>query len=525
MPSTRPSRISLATVALKVIKPGLAGPELLRRFAQEAQALGRLQHPGIAQIYDAGADTAAARSHARDGVHPRRVAARIRRQPSSGPPRAARADGQDLRGRCTTRINAASFTATSSPATSSSTRRASRRSSTSASRGLPTAIRATLQTDVGQLVGTLNYMSPEQVLADPLDIDTRSDVYALGVISTSCCPDGCRIRSASGCTRRCRRSARGSVEAEHDRSPLPRRHRDDCGQGAREGQDAALFLGSGTGGGHHALPEGRTNRRAAADHQLPAAEVCPPAQGTGWRGGGRFVVLAAGVVVNVAGDSSQPRRTRGGAGARSCRGPSAWPSSSAIVPPLLNDPRRRRATTRWPRGRRRCRGRAGDRGARSRGCGEAARRHRVGDGKGRERVPPEEPLRAGDGRHRSRGGAGPQCQRCASIERRRGSTARSSVSRWSRRVFAKRLVLRMWLSLWDKAMAQFDRAVAIRRREQGDEDADTLKALRQLVAIDANLRRGACRSAHAAGARSARPEVRSRSRGYAAVRSTSRAST
>ena len=46
------------TVALKVIKPGLASPELLRRFEQEAQALGRLQHPGIAQIYEAGtADT------------------------------------------------------------------------------------------------------------------------------------------------------------------------------------------------------------------------------------------------------------------------------------------------------------------------------------------------------------------------------------------------------------------------------------------------------------------------------------
>jgi hypothetical protein len=42
------------TVALKVIKPGLATPELLRRFAQESQALGRLQHPGIAQIYEAG---------------------------------------------------------------------------------------------------------------------------------------------------------------------------------------------------------------------------------------------------------------------------------------------------------------------------------------------------------------------------------------------------------------------------------------------------------------------------------------
>src|SRR5262245_18900192 len=42
------------TVALKVIKPGLASPELLRRFAQESQALGRLQHPGIAQVYEAG---------------------------------------------------------------------------------------------------------------------------------------------------------------------------------------------------------------------------------------------------------------------------------------------------------------------------------------------------------------------------------------------------------------------------------------------------------------------------------------
>src|SRR6188768_2200751 len=46
------------TVALKVIKPGLSSPQLLRRFEQESQALGRLQHVGIAQIYEAGtADT------------------------------------------------------------------------------------------------------------------------------------------------------------------------------------------------------------------------------------------------------------------------------------------------------------------------------------------------------------------------------------------------------------------------------------------------------------------------------------
>ena len=41
-------------VALKVIKPGLSGPELLRRFELESEALGRLHHPGIAQIYEAG---------------------------------------------------------------------------------------------------------------------------------------------------------------------------------------------------------------------------------------------------------------------------------------------------------------------------------------------------------------------------------------------------------------------------------------------------------------------------------------
>src|SRR5262245_31055576 len=42
------------TVALKFINQRLVGPDQLRRFEREAQALGRLQHPGIAQIYEAG---------------------------------------------------------------------------------------------------------------------------------------------------------------------------------------------------------------------------------------------------------------------------------------------------------------------------------------------------------------------------------------------------------------------------------------------------------------------------------------
>src|SRR5215467_14639800 len=42
------------TVALKVIRAGFASDSLLQRFAREAQILGRLHHPGIAQVYDAG---------------------------------------------------------------------------------------------------------------------------------------------------------------------------------------------------------------------------------------------------------------------------------------------------------------------------------------------------------------------------------------------------------------------------------------------------------------------------------------
>src|SRR4029453_8444977 len=45
-------------VALKIIRPGVASPSMLRRFEHEYEFLGRLQHPGIAQIHQAGvADT------------------------------------------------------------------------------------------------------------------------------------------------------------------------------------------------------------------------------------------------------------------------------------------------------------------------------------------------------------------------------------------------------------------------------------------------------------------------------------
>jgi hypothetical protein len=172
------------TVALKVIKPGLASPELLRRFAQESQALGRLQHPGIAQIYEAGTADAGYGPQPyfamefirgetlRDYAQKHRLNTRRRLEIVAKICDAVHHAHQ--RGLIHRDLKPGNIIVdeTGQP----------KILDFGVARVTDSDAQATMQTDVGQLVGTLAYMSPEQVLADPLELDTRSDVYALGVI-------------------------------------------------------------------------------------------------------------------------------------------------------------------------------------------------------------------------------------------------------------------------------------------------------------------------------------------------------
>jgi len=175
------------TVALKVIRPGYLSPELLRRFGQESQLLGRLQHPGIAQIYEAGT-----LNDDRGHSVPFFAMEFIR-----GMPLTEYADQNNLGTRARLELLAKVCDAVDHAHQKGIIHRDLKPGNIivdesgqpkildfGIARATDSDIQQTIQhTDVGQLVGTLPYMSPEQVGGDPNDLDTRSDVYALGVIT------------------------------------------------------------------------------------------------------------------------------------------------------------------------------------------------------------------------------------------------------------------------------------------------------------------------------------------------------
>lgn len=173
-------------VAVKMLRPDLVNEDLLRRFAQESQFLARLDHPGIAQVFEAGTvsgphgdapylamelvegDTVteyarreglgigariellAQIADAVDHAHRRGVVHRDLKPANV----LVRADGRPkvLDFGVAMNVDAESHV-------------------------------STMHTNIGEVIGTLSYMSPEQVGGRTDEVDARSDVYALGVLA------------------------------------------------------------------------------------------------------------------------------------------------------------------------------------------------------------------------------------------------------------------------------------------------------------------------------------------------------
>ncbi|MFZ4722457.1 MAG: WD40 repeat domain-containing serine/threonine protein kinase [Phycisphaerales bacterium] len=181
------------TVAIKVMSRGMTSASALRRFEFEAQVLGRLRHPGIAQILEAGrlqdgttpwfameyiANAKPITEYARDARLSTRDRLRLFRQACE-----AVAHGHQ-RGVIHRDLKPSNILVDGAGHVKVIDFGVARTTDSDM------AV-TTLQTSVGQLVGTVQYMSPEQFDADPHDIDIRSDVYALGVVLYELLTDRC----------------------------------------------------------------------------------------------------------------------------------------------------------------------------------------------------------------------------------------------------------------------------------------------------------------------------------------------
>ncbi len=172
-------------VALKVLKGGLATGQVIARFESERQALAMMNHPNIAKVFEAGVtdreqpffamelvhgepitdycdrhrlttcDRLALFAEACAGVQHAHQKGIIHRDIKPSNVLVAIEDGHAV----PKIIDFGVAKATAQPLTEH-----------------------TLFTELGQWIGTPEYMSPEQAEMTGLDIDTRSDVYSLGVL-------------------------------------------------------------------------------------------------------------------------------------------------------------------------------------------------------------------------------------------------------------------------------------------------------------------------------------------------------
>lgn len=177
-------------VAIKVIRPNAINRELLKRFKTETTVLGRLQHPGIAQILEAGMATVCVPLGQRytlpffamelvDGLPITRFAAEhglsTRQKLLLIVDVCQAVHSAHQRGVIHRDLKPCNMLVTPSGQVKLLDFGVARLVG-------PDQSADTISTQFGQLVGTPVYMSPEQLEGNPDLIDTRSDVYSIGII-------------------------------------------------------------------------------------------------------------------------------------------------------------------------------------------------------------------------------------------------------------------------------------------------------------------------------------------------------
>ena len=172
-------------VALKIIKPGMASKDVIARFEAERQALAMMDHPDIAKVHDGGATdtgqlyfvmelvqglsiTDYCDEHKLSTADRLKLFAKVCRAVQH-----AHQKGIIHRDLKPSNIIVSEIDATAVPKVIDF--------------GVAKAVGhtltdATLYTQFSQMVGTPLYMSPEQAGLGVVDVDTRSDVYSLGVL-------------------------------------------------------------------------------------------------------------------------------------------------------------------------------------------------------------------------------------------------------------------------------------------------------------------------------------------------------
>jgi serine/threonine protein kinase/tetratricopeptide (TPR) repeat protein len=172
-------------VALKIIKAGLDSARVVARFEAERQALALMDHPHIARVLDAGATPAGRPYFVMElvkGIPITRYCDQEHLTPQERlelfvpvcqAVQHAHQKGIIHRDLKPSNVLIALYDGKAAPKVIDF--------------GVAKAIsqkltEKTMFTEVGQMVGTLEYMAPEQAELNNLDIDTRVDIYSLGVI-------------------------------------------------------------------------------------------------------------------------------------------------------------------------------------------------------------------------------------------------------------------------------------------------------------------------------------------------------